>query len=205
MLPEVWVLLFIFHILVLWSHGCRMQGWHPEVSCQGWGRGKGTREAEGSWGTQLSLSLFLKKVEGSSLAVQHWLSGFTAVSWVQSLVRELRWPPPKNVKSIVFPETPPGGFLLIPFWPEIGHFTPLSCKETEKQDCRAYLVQSNTCCYLKLNQSSVATKSVEWVLGQLHCQCLQVVPSTQEYWRNVCLGDFRSTLVGRELNHESQK
>ena len=109
MLPEVWVLLFIFHILVLWSHGCRMQGWHPEVSCQEWGRGKGTREAEGSWGTQLSLSLFLKKVEGSSLAVQHWLSGFTAVSWVQSLVRELRWPPPQKCKKYSLPRNPTWG------------------------------------------------------------------------------------------------
>lgn len=34
-------------------------------------QGKGDWEAEGSWGTQLSLSLFLKKVEASSLAVQH--------------------------------------------------------------------------------------------------------------------------------------
>ena len=214
--PEVWVLLFIFHILVLWSHGCRMQGWHPdpEASCQEWGRGKGTREAEGNGGTELSLFLSLEKVEGSSLAVQSLgLTAFTAVSWVQSIVRELRWPP-IFFWSRVFPKTPPGEFLLIPCWPEVGHFTPLSCKETEKQGCPALFgpvkdtllpqikseISSNKECGVDAGQTTITSATPE-----IHCQCLHVVPSTWECLRNVCLGDFRSTLVGRELNHASQK
>lgn len=143
--------LHLLRNLVLWSHGYRMQGWHPEASCQE-EAGTGSRRKLGDTAEPVPFS---QESRGEFPAVQHWLSGFTAVSWVQSLVRELRWP--KKIFNVWSSQKPRLGISPNTLLARNGSLYTLKLQETAWTVVRC-LVQSNTCWYLKLNQSSVATE-----------------------------------------------
>lgn len=75
--PEL-LLFSVFHALVQWPHGCRMQGGRPQVSGRKRGRGKRHREAHGLRDTAKSVPFYQESrtlpetTTGRCLLLAHW-------------------------------------------------------------------------------------------------------------------------------------